>query len=268
MRKVPPRFLPSKCSLAFAVLLLVPVAAEAQPAARRQLTGRVVDGAGTAIAGAFVTVRPSEPSSELPELEALSDDAGRFLFEVPPGTYRVAGHVVGFDLSRSTVEVAADRDTAVSVVMAIGAIVDCDTPFPNPVRVRTRRGEPLPTAFLTVTGPGHRPLSLIVRSSGSPAQCSPLAAEDQVTLDALGYGEHLLKPAGVEPGKVAWHIVIEPSARARAGRTTRAAATGQIRGRVFDEYGASIPDASVSFQPLDPRSELKPFQAIDRKSVV
>ena len=38
--------------------------------------------------------------------------------------------------------------------------------------------------------------------------------------------------------------------------------TGQIRGRVFDEYGASIPDASVSFQPLDPRSGLTPFEAV------
>jgi hypothetical protein len=39
-------------------------------------------------------------------------------------------------------------------------------------------------------------------------------------------------------------------------------ATGQIRGRVFDEHGASIPDASVSFQPLDPRSGLTPFEAV------
>src|SRR5688500_9271124 len=65
-----------------------------------------------------------------------------------------------------------------------------------------------------------------------------------------------------EPGKATWQIAIEPSAASRAGRTTRAAATGHVRGRVFDEFGASIPDASVSFQPLDPRSGLTPFEAV------
>ena len=45
-------------------------------------------------------------------------------------------------------------------------------------------------------------------------------------------------------------------------KMTRDSATGHIRGRVFDEFGASIPDASVSFQPLDPRSGLTPFEAV------
>ena len=38
--------------------------------------------------------------------------------------------------------------------------------------------------------------------------------------------------------------------------------TAQIRGRVFDEYGASIPDASVSFEPVDQRSGLTRFGAV------
>ena len=38
--------------------------------------------------------------------------------------------------------------------------------------------------------------------------------------------------------------------------------TGQIRGRVFDEFGASIPDASVAFEPADPRSGLKSFAVV------
>ena len=45
-------------------------------------------------------------------------------------------------------------------------------------------------------------------------------------------------------------------------KRTRSSVTAQIRGRVFDEYGASIPDASVSFEPADPRSGLKPFGAV------
>ena len=43
---------------------------------------------------------------------------------------------------------------------------------------------------------------------------------------------------------------------------TRKAVTAQIRGRVFDEFGASIPDASVTFEPLAPRSGLTAFGAV------
>jgi len=45
------------------------------------------------------------------------------------------------------------------------------------------------------------------------------------------------------------------------GRTVDVA-MGQVRGRVFDEYGASIPDATVLFQPADPRSGLTEFGAV------
>ena len=245
------------------VLLLVSAVAEAQPATQRQLRGRVVDNAGLSIAGAFVTVRPSQQSIGLPELEAVSDDAGRFRFDdVPPGSYRVAGHLVGFQLSHSPVEVAADRDAEVSLVVLVGPILDCVNSFPYPVRIRTRSGEPLPTAFLTVTRAGHRPLSEVVPPTGSPGQCFAPATEDHVTLDVLGYGEHVLKRAGVDPKTVAWQIAIEPSAASRVGRTSRPDVTGQIRGRVFDEYGASISDASVSFEPVDPSSGLTPFGAV------
>lgn len=40
------------------------------------------------------------------------------------------------------------------------------------------------------------------------------------------------------------------------------APTGQVRGRVFDEYRASIPDAAVSIDPVDPDSPLKPFDTM------
>jgi len=41
-----------------------------------------------------------------------------------------------------------------------------------------------------------------------------------------------------------------------------AQAQGQVRGRVFDEYSGSIPDASVLFQPAEPRSGLTEFGAV------
>ncbi len=43
---------------------------------------------------------------------------------------------------------------------------------------------------------------------------------------------------------------------------TVAEASGQIRGRVFDEFGASLPDASILFQPANPRSGLTEFGAV------
>ena len=130
------------------------------------------------------------------------------------------------------------------------------------MRIRTRSGEPLPTAFLTVVRTGQQPSSYMVLSPGSPTACFAPATEDLVTLDMLGFGERILKPAGVESSKVTWEIVIEPSAASQLGRATRASATGQIRGRVFDQYGASISDASVSFEPLDSNSGLTPFKAV------
>ena len=244
------------------LVLLVSGAAETQSSARRQIVGRVVDSAGEPLPGVFVTVRPIQQNGWLPELEAVSDAVGRFRFDdVPPGTYRVAGHLPGFKLRYSTVEVAADRNSEVSVVMEVGQIAECpDTSYP--ARIRTRNAEHLPTAYLTVIRPGQRLLSYAVDATGSPEPCFVPLTQDEVTLDVLGYGEHTLKRAGLEPGKVSWQITIEASSASRIGRTSRAQATGHIRGRVFDEYGASIPNASVSFEPLDPSSGLTPFAAV------
>lgn len=68
--------------------------------------------------------------------------------------------------------------------------------------------------------------------------------------------------------KVAALVLLLASAVAGAqcaGRQTAAAVaepTGQVRGRVFDEYSGSIPDASVLFQPADPKSGLTEFGAV------
>lgn len=48
----------------------------------------------------------------------------------------------------------------------------------------------------------------------------------------------------------------------RSSITAIAEATGQVRGRVFDEYGASLPDASILFQPADPQSRLTEFGTV------
>ena len=68
--------------------------------------------------------------------------------------------------------------------------------------------------------------------------------------------------------KVAVLVLLLASAMAGAqcaGRQTAAAVaepTGQVRGRVFDEYSGSIPDASVLFQPADGKSGLTEFGAV------
>ena len=136
------------------------------------VVGRVVGVDGAGIPGAFVTIRPLQQSSGFPELEMLTDGAGRFRLErIPSGRYRVAAHLVGFELTSSTVEVAADRDTEISLVMTPAPIHECGSAFPPLVRIRTRNGEPLPTAFLTVTRAGRRPLSEPVLPTGSPGAC-------------------------------------------------------------------------------------------------
>jgi acetyl esterase/lipase len=64
----------------------------------------------------------------------------------------------------------------------------------------------------------------------------------------------------IAPDRDAWSALRE-AVHALTSRTQPGPAVGQVRGRVFDEQGGSIPDASVVFQPLDPRSGLTEFGA-------
>jgi hypothetical protein len=241
-------------------LLLVSAVAEAQTT-HGQVTGRTVDESGAPIPGVFVTVRPAAPAAGLVEREALSDETGRVWFDdIPPGSYRVAGHLFGSHLALANIEVPVTGRTEVSLVMAIAPITECVVVSPGPpIEFRTKSGEQLPTAYVTVTREGRRPRSVWVMPTGQPDFCSPPEAADQVTLDVLGYGEHLLKRAGVDPAKVTWRRAIEPTAASRAARKKPGQPLGQVRGRVFDEYGASIPDATIVFTALDPDSGVTEF---------
>src|SRR5688572_13987402 len=114
-------------------LLLVPTGAEAQTT-RTQIAGRTIDESGSPIPGAFVTIRPSKPGAgavELPvELEALSDESGRFRFhDIPPGAYRVASYLFGFHPAISTVEVPVARGADVSLVMTAAPVTECVKSF-------------------------------------------------------------------------------------------------------------------------------------------
>jgi hypothetical protein len=243
-------------------LLLVPAGAEAQ-ATRGQIDGRTIDESGAPIPGAFVTVRPSRPAAGHVELEVLSDESGRFRFDgIPPGSYRVATHLVGFHLTISNVEVQVARSADVSLVMTAAPIVECVSSLRATVEFRTRSGDQLPTAYLTVTREGGRPRSYEVLPTGRPDPCFSPATADHVSLDVLGYGEHVLKRAGEDPAMLTWQVAIDPTAASLTGRTKPGPAQGQVRGRVFDVFGASIPDASVTFQPVDPQSGLTAFGAV------
>lgn len=244
------------------VLLLVPAGAEAQ-ATRGQIVGSTIDESGAPIPGAFVTIRPSKPAAGHVELEVLSDESGRFRFDdIPPGSYRVATHLFGFHLTISNVEVPVTRGADVSLVMTAAPVVECVPSFRAAVEFRTRSGDQLPTAYLTVTGTGGRTRSYEVLPTGRPDPCFSPATADHVSLDVLGYGEHVLKRVGEDPAMLTWQVAIDPTAASRTGRTTPGQAQGQVRGRVFDVYGASIPDASVLFQPVDPQSGLTAFGAV------
>lgn len=243
-------------------LLLVPAGVEAQ-ATRGQIAGRAIDESGAPISGAFVTVRPSKPAAGHVELEVLSDESGRFRFDnIPPGSYRVATHLFGFHPTLSNVEVPVTRGADVSLVMTAAPVVECVPSFRPTVELRTRSGDQLPTAYLTVTHEGGLTRSYEVRPTGRPDPCFSPAAADHVSLDVLGYGEHVLKRAGEDPAMLAWQVAIDPTPASQTGRTKPGQAEGQVRGRVFDVYGASIPDASVLFQPVDPQSGLMAFGAV------
>lgn len=244
-----------------ALVLLSALAAAQSP--RGHVVIRTIDESGVPIPGAFVTIRPSKPGAGLVELEALSDESGRAGFDgMPAGAYRVAAHLVGFHPPASTIDVAAERRVDVPLVMAVAPVAECVILSPDPaVQFRTRSGDQLPTAYLTVTRPGGRPRSHGVSTAGRP-DCFLPGTPDHVTLDVLGYGEHVLKRAGEDPARQSWLLTIDPTDASRAGRTRPGQPVGQVRGRVFDEYGASIPDASVVFQPVDPRSGLTEFAVV------
>jgi hypothetical protein len=246
-------------------LLLAPTGAQAQPT-RAQIAGRTIDERGSPVSGAFVTVRSSKPGAgavEPVEMEVLSDESGGFRFDgIPRGAYRVAAHLFGFHPAISTVEVPVARGADVSLVMTVAPVAECVQSFQSTVEFKTRSGDQLPTAYLTVTREGGPTRSYEVLPTGRPDPCFSPATSDRVSLDVLGYGEHVLKRAGEDPATLKWQVAIDPTIASLAGRTKPGQAQGQVRGRVFDVYGASIPDASVLFQPVDPRSELTAFGAV------
>jgi hypothetical protein len=244
------------------VLLLVPAGGAAQ-GTRGHIAGTTLGESGAPIPGAFVTIRPGKAAAGPVELEVFSDESGRFRFDdIPPGTYRVAAHLFGFHVATSDVEVPAGRGADVALVMAAAPVAECVASFRPAVEFTTRRGEQLPAAYLTVMREGRHPRSYEVLPTGRPDPCFSPAAADRVSLDVFGYGEHVLKRAGEDPATVTWQVAIDPTPAARAGRTPPGPAQGQVRGRVFDVYAGSIPDASVRFQPVDPQSGLPEFGAV------
>jgi hypothetical protein len=243
------------------VLLLAPIGAQAQ-AARGQIAGRTVDESGAPIRDALVTLRPSKPAASSVELEVMSDDSGAFEFDrVPAGAYRVAAHLSGFYPPLSTIQVSAGRRVDVALVMAVAPIGDCEESSPVAIEFKTRTGDQLPEAYLTVARGRGRARSYGLLPNGRLEPCFSPAAQDTVTLDVLGYGEYRLKRAGEAIARLAKRIAIDPTTASRNGRTKPGPAQGQIRGRVFDVYGASIPDPTVLFQPVDPSSGLAAFGA-------
>lgn len=227
-----------------------------QPAT--SVTGNVTDERGGAMPWAFVTIRSSGDGPKPLQLEVLADTAGRFRFEgIPAGEYRVAAHLSGFYPAGAVLTVDDTRPRQVSLRLNVAPMADC---IAAPVaRYRAADGAQLPTAYVTVTRQGRRARSHSLLMDGAPDCLWPETA-DQVVLDVLGYGEHVLKRAGEDPVRVRWQRVITPTAESRASRTAPGAPVGQIRGRVFDMYSGSIPDAAIWFQPVDPSSGLTDFR--------
>lgn len=94
----------------------------AAPSARPQVTegfaGRVVDESGRAVQGALIVPRSLGPTGPaIPELAVLSDEAGRFEWPVPAGTYEVLVTADGHRSASREVSVAKGKVTRIEVVL-------------------------------------------------------------------------------------------------------------------------------------------------------
>lgn len=121
----------------------------------------------------------------------------------------------------------------------------------------TTMGERYAQASPVTTVP-RGPLQLIVGTADtivprSQAEALVRVAGARATVrDVEGAGHFDL----IAPDREAWAVLRESL------RAVASSPQGQVRGRVFDEYGGSIPDATVVFQPVDPRSGLTEFGAV------
>ncbi len=122
---------------AFVLGLCAPGAAQPSPA----LSGRVVDQSGLPLPGVTIVVAPGATRA------TTTDADGRFAFDLPPGTYRVAADLAGFTPLDRTVVVSAGSPGTLDLTMMVALSEQVAvTAAPEPMV-----GAPAPTAGATVS---------------------------------------------------------------------------------------------------------------------
>ena len=107
-----------------AVLLLVPVIAEAQQAT---ITGVVTDASGGVLPG--VTVEASSPILIEKVRSAVTDGTGQFrIVSLPSGTYTITFTLTGFNkVKREGIELAGTLTATIDIEMRVGALEETVT---------------------------------------------------------------------------------------------------------------------------------------------
>ncbi|HJR61934.1 MAG TPA: TonB-dependent siderophore receptor [Vicinamibacterales bacterium] len=111
------------CSTNLSAASLTPAAVQASaPLRQPELRGHVVDGTGSPVASAQITVRPEAGGAAA---TILADGRGDFALPLPAGVYRLTVSAAGFEETSTRVTVSAAQErVAVDVVLAVAGFTE------------------------------------------------------------------------------------------------------------------------------------------------
>jgi Carboxypeptidase regulatory-like domain len=159
-----------RIAMAIPFIGTIPSTALGQALASASLTGKVIDGAGSSIPGAKVTV--TGPALQIPQVNSVTDAEGNYtIVDLPaPGTYRIAFAAVGFQTYvQSEVHLTVGLTGKVDATMKIGAVSDVvevsgSNPVLDPVSVTNTAT--LPEAEIKDVPRGLRTQELLTQTPG------------------------------------------------------------------------------------------------------
>jgi hypothetical protein len=128
------------------VLLALAAAVSAQALDGASVRGRVTDPDGLPLPGVVITLAPSVPG---PATSVVTDDAGSYAIDAPPGSYRLKAELSGFEAHERPVSLVAGEAVELDFGMHLAAFqaqVSVKADAPRPVL-----GAPTPDAPVVAT---------------------------------------------------------------------------------------------------------------------